>query len=68
MKLGHLFLRDLYLFERALKLLEGQEPAFLGFGDQRTQLVELVDRRLVREKYLGFDLSTPRTYPFVGDP
>jgi hypothetical protein len=48
-KLGHLLLRDLDLFERALELLEGQEPAFLRFGDQRTELVELVDRSLVRE-------------------
>lgn len=68
MELGHLFLGDVDLLERALELLKRQEPAFLRFGDQRPEFVDLIDRRLVREKYLGFDLSTPRTYPFVGDP
>lgn len=66
MELGHLFLGDVDLLERALELLERQEPAFLRFGDQRSQFVDLIDRRLVRKKYLGSDLSNPPYIPIRG--
>ena len=40
-------------------LLEGQEAPLLTFGDELAELVELRDRRLVREQYVGSWCSTP---------
>ena len=51
MQLLHLLLGDLHLLEARLDLREGQEAALLTLGDQRSQLVELRDRSLIRQKY-----------------
>jgi GTP cyclohydrolase I/GTP cyclohydrolase-4 len=58
-QLGELLLRDLDLLERRRDLLEGQEPPVLALADERAQLLQLVDRRLVREQRFGLDSSAP---------
>ena len=52
-ELDDLLLRDLDLLQAGGDLLEGQETAFLAFGDERTQLVDLRDRRLALEQCFG---------------
>ena len=53
MQLGHLLLGDLRLLQRGGDLRERQEPSFLAFGDERTELVDLHDRRLLRQQDFG---------------
>jgi hypothetical protein len=58
-QLLHLFLGDLDLLERRGDLVEGQEAALLPVRDQAAQLVELVDRSLVRQQNFVLDRSAP---------
>jgi hypothetical protein len=53
-QLRHLLLRHLHLLERGGDLLDGQESPLLGLGDQRAQLVDLVNRGFVRQQCIGF--------------
>jgi hypothetical protein len=46
-ELLHLLLGDLDLLERGRDLLERQDALLLPFGDQRLELVEVDDGRLV---------------------
>ncbi|CAA9528420.1 MAG: hypothetical protein AVDCRST_MAG67-4264 [uncultured Solirubrobacteraceae bacterium] len=59
MQLLELLLRDLHLFECPRDLVEREKAALLPIGDERSQLVELVDRRLVRQQNFVFDASAP---------
>jgi len=54
----HLLLGDLDLFQRSRDLVEGEEAPLVSFGDQRTQLIQLVDGRLVRQQNL-LDRTAP---------
>jgi hypothetical protein len=54
-----LLLGDLDLLERRGDLVEGQKTAFLPICDETAELVELVDRRLVRQQNLFLDRSAP---------
>ena len=49
----HLLLRDLDLLETRGDLLEGQEATFLALGDERAELLQLDDRRLVGQQHLS---------------
>ena len=51
-KRGELLLRDLGLLEGGRDPGDGQEPLVLAFGDERSQLVDLGDRRLVGQEGL----------------
>ena len=59
MQLPQLLLGDLDLLQRGGDLLERQEAALLALRDQRPKLVQLVDRRLVRQQHLVLDRSAP---------
>src|SRR4051794_22512289 len=58
MQLCDLLLRDLHLFQRGGDLLEGQEPALLAFGDERTELVDLRDGRVARQQCVSLACQT----------
>ena len=52
-QLRDLLLGDLDLFQRGGDLLDGQDPPFLAFGDERAKLVDLGDRRFIRQECFG---------------
>jgi hypothetical protein len=54
-----LLLGDLDLLERRGDVVEGQKAAFLAVCDETAELVELVDRCLVRQQNLFIDRSAP---------
>ena len=57
-QLRDLLLGDLHLFQRGGDLLERQEASFLAFGDERTKLVDLRDRRVARQQCIGLCCQT----------
>jgi hypothetical protein len=58
-QLAELLLGDVDLLQRGGDLVECQEAPFLTIRDQRPKLVQLVDRRLVRQQNIVLDRSAP---------
>ncbi len=58
-QLVQLLLGDLHFLERRGDVVERQEPALVAFRDQRAKLVQLIDRRFVRQQHFCLYWSAP---------
>jgi len=58
-ELPELLLGHLHLFERGGDLVEREKAPLLTIRDERAQLLQLVNRSLVRQQNVVFDSSAP---------